>query len=84
MGLETICDDPYGSPLARAMDKIPLQSIYTVEKRRMDISLDNQSLDSAVFFNRITGDERTLYQSEFLYAEPTDLSVVTSKYAKPR
>lgn len=82
--LETVCDDPYGSSFLRALDKISLKGINTIQKRRMDLTLENNNLNSAVIFNRITGDERTLYQSEFSYADDSSITLVSSQYAKER
>ena len=81
---EILCDDPYGSNLTRALDKVSTQTINTIQERRMDLTLNNMNLMPAVFFNRITGDERTMYQSQLEYADTNTLTAVLSKHTKSR
>jgi len=82
--IEKISDDPFGSPLMRALDKLPLQAVNTIKDRRIDLTLSNNNLDAAVLFNRITGDERTMYLQEVLFTGDTAITVTTSQYAAPR
>ncbi len=82
--IESICDDPFGSKLARAMDKLDLSTINTIQERRIDISLATNDLAAPIFFNRITADERTLYASQFDYATDNQMEFLETRYSESR
>ncbi|MCQ2209222.1 MAG: hypothetical protein MJZ34_02910 [Paludibacteraceae bacterium] len=82
--IENIYDDPFASDYLYALDKQPTLLKKNATTRRVDITLDNQDIREAIFLNRITGDEKTLYVDEAEYLTKDILSILSSKHAETR
>lgn len=81
---ESIYDDPYGSQYGRAMDKLELSVLNTMQPKRVDLVFNNNNLVPVFFFNRINNDDISMCQAEFLYTDDATMDLVDRKYAEAR
>lgn len=82
--IENCFDDPFGSPYLRGLDQVNLLALQNKTERRIDISLSELDLLPCFLYNRITGDERQLYQKTFYFVDKNTQELIDAKYSETR